>query len=122
MEETKIVSRSKLDIFIWLLILALTASGIYANYYFRELVWSIRFASGIGLASVLIGLAALTAKGKRFWAFSKEARMELRKVAWPTRDETVKTTAVVAVLVFAMSIILWALDTVLLWLVSWLTK
>ena len=47
--------------------------------------------------------------------------MELRKVVWPTRDETVKTTAVVAALVFVAAIVLWAMDSILLWVIKLLT-
>ena len=93
-----------------------------ANYYFMESAWSLRFALWIILVCVLVGLAAFTTQGKRLWLFAKDARMELRKVIWPTRDETVKTTAVIAALVFVASIILWILDSLLLWIVSWFTK
>ncbi len=122
MEETKNASRSNLDLLWWVTVSLLIAAGAFANYYFMEVPWSIRFAVGIVLACMVLGLAALTSQGKRIWAFSKEARMELRKVVWPTRDETVKTTAIVAVLVFAMSLILWALDSILLWVVGWVTR
>lgn len=122
MEETKNESRLKLDLLLWALILALATTGVYANYYFKELAWSLRFALGIVLFCVLIGLAALTVKGRALWTFAKEAKMELHKIVWPTRDETIKITAVVAALVFAMAIILWALDTLLLWIVGWFTK
>ena len=115
-------SRSKLDVLLWALVLILIAAGVFANYYFSESAWSLRFASGIVLAAILFGLAALTARGKKIWAFIKDAKMELHKVVWPTRDETVKTTAVVAALVFAMSVVLWCIDSVLLWAVSWLTR
>ncbi len=122
MEETKNESRSKLDLFCWLLVIVLVAAGAFANYYFREAVWAMRFASGIVLVCVLLGLAAFTSQGKRLWGFAKEARMELFKVVWPTRDETIKTTAVVAALVFLMAVILWALDSILLWIVSWFAR
>ena len=122
MEETKNTLHSKLDLFYWLTIAVLIAAGVVANYYFREMAWSLRFAVGIVLGCGLLGLAVLTSQGKRLWSFSKEARMELRKVVWPTRDETVKTTAVIAALVFAMALILWALDSILLWLVSLFTR
>lgn len=122
MEETKTTSRANLDSILWALILILFGAAVFANYYFVELAWSLRLALWIILACVLVSLAAFTTQGKRIWAFSKDARMELRKVVWPTRDETVKTTGIIAVLVFVMSLILWAVDSVLLWLVGWITK
>jgi preprotein translocase subunit SecE len=122
MEENKTTSSLNRDIIFWALIAILLIAGIVASVHFREVVWSIRFALWIVLAGILLGLAYLTAQGKRFLTFVKSARMELYKVVWPTRDETVKTTAVVAVLVFAMSLILWMLDSFLLWIVGWFTR
>lgn len=116
------MSRSKLDPLLWILALVLIGAGVFANYYFREGLWSLRFTLWIVLVGVVSGLVILTAQGKKFLTFIKEAKVELCKVVWPTRDETVKMTLVVAALVFAMSTILWAVDSVLLWVVSWFTK
>lgn len=122
MEEIKIVSHPKSDKVYWLLIFVLVVLGIVANSYFKDVSWAIRFAFGIVVASALFGLAAITTQGKRTWTFIKNAQIELRKVVWPTREETVKITLVVAALVFAMSLILWVVDSFLLWLVGWFTK
>ncbi|MEI8054608.1 MAG: preprotein translocase subunit SecE [bacterium] len=111
----------KLDKFLWALILALVAAGAFANYYFSELAWALRFTGWIILICVLIGLAAATLQGKRTWDFAKNARIELLKVVWPTREETAKITMVVAALVLVASIILWGIDSVLLRIVAWLT-
>jgi preprotein translocase subunit SecE len=114
--------KGKSDVFWWILIVGLASSAIFANYYFKDLLWALRFSVGIVLSGGLFGLISLTSQGRRFLSFFKEAKIELTKVVWPTRDEAVKTTGVVAVLVFVMSIILWGVDTVLLWVVSWITK
>jgi preprotein translocase subunit SecE len=112
---------SKSDTLMWVLILVLTAAGVFANYYFGEFAWALRFAGWIVLICVLVGLASTTVKGKKIWKFSKEARMELLKVVWPKRDEVIKITMVIAALVVATSVIMWGIDSVLLWAVSWLT-
>lgn len=122
MEVTKTTASPKKDLFFWIIIVALVASAIFANGYFKELAWALRFSLWILLIGVVIGLALLTTQGRQLWTFIKNAQIELRKVVWPSRDETVKTTAIVAALVFAMSIILWVLDSSLLKLVSWFTK
>ena len=57
-------------------------------------------------------------QGKRFIAFAKESRVEIRKVVWPTRQETQQTTLVVVAIVLIAALILWALDSLLGWLVS----
>jgi preprotein translocase subunit SecE len=120
--ETTNTPSQKLDRLLWALILVLVAAGVFANYYFSELAWALRFTGWIILVCVLIGLIAATVHGKRLWTFAKEARIELLKVVWPKRDETVKITMVIAALVMAASIIMWGLDSILLWAVSWLMK
>lgn len=121
MEVAKTTSGSKLNTVLWILVLVLAMAGIGANHYFSELAWSLRFASWIILVCVLLGLIILTSQGKKAWTFLKDAKMELRKVVWPTRDETIKTTLVVAVLVFVMSMVLWGIDSILLLIVSRIT-
>jgi preprotein translocase subunit SecE len=73
------------------------------------------------LACILLALALTTRLGKRFWRFAKETRGELRKVTWPTRQETIQTTLIVAALVVLVALILWGVDTFLLWIVGHLT-
>jgi preprotein translocase subunit SecE len=63
----------------------------------------------------------MTAQGKAVIAFSKDARLELRKVVWPSRPETTQTTLMVIVLVIVMSLILWGIDTFLMWAIGWMT-
>jgi preprotein translocase subunit SecE len=46
-----------------------------------------------------------------FWNLIKGSRTEIRKVVWPTRQETTQTTMIVVVFVFVMALILWALDS-----------
>ncbi len=53
-----------------------------------------------------------------FWALIKGARTEIRKVVWPTRQETVQTTMIVVVFVVLVVLLLWGLDSFLGWLVS----
>jgi len=121
MEVTNNTPRSKLDTVLWTLILVLIAAGVFANYYFSELAGALRFTGWIFLVCVLVGLAVSTVRGKKFWVFAKDARIELFKVVWPTREETVKITMVVAALVLVASIILWGIDSVLLRAIAWLT-
>ena len=67
------------------------------------------------------GVALLTTKGKATVAFAREARTEMRKVIWPTRQETLHTTLIVAAVTAVMSLILWGLDGILVRLVSFIT-
>jgi preprotein translocase subunit SecE len=47
--------------------------------------------------------------------------MEMRKVVWPTREETMQTTLVVAGMVIILALLLWGMDSLLVWLIGWLT-
>jgi preprotein translocase subunit SecE len=110
------------DILLWSLIWGLLIGGIFANYYFNELSWALRFAGWILLFCVLVGLVAITDKGKKLWKFAKDAKIELLKVVWPKREETMKITMVIAIMVVVTSIVLWGVDTILLWMVGLLVK
>ena len=102
----------------WMLASALLGIGIASNYHWHDLAWSLRFAVGIILVSILLGLVAWTRKGKLAWRFVKEARAELRKVVWPTRKETTQVAIMIVVVVVLMAIILWCVDSILMWVVS----
>ena len=56
-----------------------------------------------------------SAQGERFLYFVKETRIELRKVVWPSREETVKTTGIVVIAVIVVAIFLWIVDAFFTW-------
>jgi preprotein translocase subunit SecE len=112
---------SKQDIFLWGLVVVLIAAGIGAYYYFHEVAWALRAAIGLVLTCVVVIIASQTTQGKQVWQFAKESRVELRKVVWPTRQETIQTTALVVAMVVVMALILWGVDSILMWFVGWLT-
>ena len=63
-------------------------------------------------------VAVQTERGRNTWVLLKEARSEIRRVVWPTNQETTQTTLVVLVLVLIFALILWGLDSLLSWAVS----
>ncbi|MEZ5500445.1 MAG: preprotein translocase subunit SecE [Steroidobacteraceae bacterium] len=65
------------------------------------------FAAGLALGALLF---AWSQHGRDMWKFALDSRIELRKIVWPTRDETLKTTALVFVFVIILAIFFWALD------------
>ena len=81
-------------------------------------------AAVVKLASVLLGFVAAvgvlwtTEPGKVFFAFSKESVDEAKRVVWPTRKETMQTTAIVLLFAVVMALFLWAVDATLLLLVN----
>ena len=90
--------------------IVLLIAGIVAFYWFDEQPLLIR------VAMVILGLAAgaglmwFSWYGREFWQFAQAARIELRKVVWPERDETVKTTYVVFGFAIVMGLFFWFLD------------
>jgi preprotein translocase subunit SecE len=111
---------SKRDTLLWVLIVILLAVGIGANYYYHQIVWSLRVAVGIVFVGLLGLIALQTQQGKAALVFAKEARVELRRVTWPTRQETIQTTLLIVALVVIMALILWGIDSLLMWAASWL--
>lgn len=108
----------RFDAIKWLLVLAIVAAGVVANSQFADvaLLYRVLGMVAAGLAAVFI--AVNTAKGAAFWGLMKEAQVEVRKVVWPTREETNQTTLIVLAVVLVMALILWLIDTVLGWLAS----
>lgn len=112
---------SKLDWLKWVLVFALLLAGLAGNHYYSEASWLIRTGAWIIFFAVAGIIAAKTKKGKWVIDFFRDSRMELRKVVWPTREETMQTTLVVAVMVVILALILWGIDGILVWLIGWLT-
>lgn len=69
-----------------------------------------RFSIIIVVSILAFFVAGSTVKGRRALEFVKSARSEMRKIVWPTRQETTQTTLVVAVFVVVMSLVLWGFD------------
>ena len=92
----------------------LVAGGIVAFYVLKSrpepwLSWVAMFG-GILLGILLF---AFSGNGRSFWQFFLESRVELRKVFWPSRQETFTTTLVVLVFVVIASVFFWLLDLLL---------
>jgi preprotein translocase subunit SecE len=109
---------SKFDAVKWLVTASLVAVGVAGNSYYSEESLLYRVLALLALALVAGFVALQTAKGKAFFTLFKEAKVEIRKVVWPTRQETLQTTAIVVVVVLIMGLVLWAIDSLLSWMVS----
>lgn len=105
----------------WTIVFLFVIGGIVANSYFSNVAWAVRLAIGIVLFVVSLVIASQTEKGRIAWSFMKGARIELHKVVWPTRHETVQTTLIVVAMVVFAALVLWGLDHIFFWLVGWLT-
>ncbi|MEO8316090.1 MAG: preprotein translocase subunit SecE [Pseudomonadota bacterium] len=99
---------------LWVAI-ALALAGVVAFYMLGNQPTWIRWlavAAGVGLGALVFGLSA---RGRDFMQFVVEARSELRKVFWPTRQETWMTTAVVFGFAVIAGVFFWVLDLLLAW-------
>ena len=105
----------------WLLAFLFLGGAIYANHYFVDDSLFIRVASILALVALGLGIAATTTKGVAGIAFAKEAKVEARKVVWPTRTETVQTSLIIMVAVILVALMLWGLDALLVNIVGFLT-
>ena len=106
-----------------LMILAIVAllAGVVAFYWYEEDPLALRLALvGSGVV-VAVGLAWVSWYGREFWQFAQAARVELRKVVWPEREDTVRTTVLVIVFASLMGLFFWVLDLILTWLIRLLT-
>jgi preprotein translocase subunit SecE len=110
-KDTALIVMSVLALFV----------GIGAFYWYEDQALPIRIAmvvAGLGLGAAL---AWFSWYGREFWQFAQVSRVELRKVVWPSRDETVKTTYVVFIFAIVMGLFFWGLDWVLTWMTRLLT-
>jgi preprotein translocase subunit SecE len=94
--------------------ITLGVGGIVAYYLLKSrpeawMSWVAMFGG------ILLGILvfAFSASGRGFWQFFLESRVELRKVFWPNRNETMTTTLVVLVFVVIASLFFWVLDLTL---------
>jgi preprotein translocase subunit SecE len=110
------------DFLKWITIAILLVGGVIANGYFASQPMVIRLIGWVALVALAIFIAFQTAQGRKAWEFFLDARTELRKVTWPTRQETIQTTTLVVVMVGVAALFLWGVDTLLLWLVSLFTR
>ena len=111
--KTEEVVSNKLDTFKLLLAIAVLIAGIVGFYYYEAESLLYRVLGVVFAAGVAIAISATTMLGQNLIGFGREARMEVRKVVWPSRQETVQTTFMVIVAVIIIGIFLWLIDMVL---------
>ena len=93
----------------------LVAAGVWGYYWLADSALVLRILAVI--AGVLAGAAVawFSAPGRQFGLFAAESVGEVKKVVWPTRKETMQTTAAVFAFVVVMAVFLWISDKTLEW-------
>ena len=108
------------DVVLWLGVAVLTVAAFIGTYSFHfttpiiALVW-------IGWIVGAFGVAFFTQQGQAVVAFAKEAKLELEKVVWPSRQETTQTTFIVMTMVTVAGFVLWGIDSCMMWAIGKLT-
>jgi preprotein translocase subunit SecE len=121
METREDTEPTLLDTAKLVLAVVILGGSIFAYYYYANESALLR-AVGVLVAFLLaVWVAFQSAQGRTLWRFIQGARVELRKVVWPTREETIQTTIVVLVFALIMGTFFWLLDLSLLWFTGLVT-
>lgn len=111
-------SGGALDVIKWLFVLALVGAGAFGNSYYSDESLLYRVLALLGLAIVAVGIAFTTVRGAAFAGLIKASRAEIRKVVWPTNQETNQTTLIVLGVVVLTGFVLWLIDSGLSFIIS----
>ena len=114
-EQPTLVDTAKLALAI-----AIVLGGLVAYYYFADQSTLLRALAVIVALAAAIGVAFTSLQGRWLWKFIQGARVELNKVVWPTREETIQTTLVVLLVALIGGVFFWLLDLALLTLTSYI--
>ena len=105
-----------LDIIKLLMAAGVLVGGLYGYYYYLEWSLPLRVLLVLGGLAAGVTIAMTSMQGRRLWAFIQGSRVEIRKVIWPTKQETTQTAIAVFVFTLIMALFFWGLDSFLLWL------
>jgi len=111
----KAETSSRFDVIKWIVVISLVAAGVIGNAYYSELLLIYRVLALLVAGVAALFIAAQTAQGAAFWTLLQESVVEVRRVVWPSVQETHQTTLIVLAVVIIMMIIMWILDTILGW-------
>lgn len=109
---------SPFNILKWSLVVVLVAVAVVGNQYYSDESLLYRVLAMVAIGGVAVFVALTTTQGVAFATLVKGARIEIRKVVWPTRPETLQTTFIVLGVVLIAALILWGLDSLLGWIAS----
>jgi len=97
------------------LALLLVAAGVAGFYLLSEQATVLRVLAVLAGVAAGVAVAWFTEAGRQFAAFAADTIVEVKKVVWPTRKETLQTTGIVFAFVVVMAVFLWVTDKSLEW-------
>ncbi|MCB1728463.1 MAG: preprotein translocase subunit SecE [Gammaproteobacteria bacterium] len=112
---------SGMDTIKLLAVVVLLVAGVYGFYAFAEQPLWVRLAGLLTIVGAAVFVALQTAVGRTVWQFAVDSRTEVRKVVWPTRQETLQTLLIITIAVLLTALFMWLVDSVLFGIVRYLT-
>ena len=110
--ETK-SSKSYLILSIGVLI-----TGMILFYYFSDVRLFYRVVGIISVVIFSFFIAYQSDFGKLVYSYVTDSKVELKKVTWPSKQETTQTTLGVIFVVIVVGILLWLFDMLLGWAIG----
>jgi preprotein translocase subunit SecE len=107
-----------LDVVKWVVVVTLLVAATLGNNYLADVSAVLRVGGMLLVGVVALAVALTTTKGRALLEMLSEARIEARKIVWPSRQETWQTTMIVAAVVIATALLLWGIDSFFGWAVS----
>ncbi len=95
--------------------MGLVVAGVWGYYLLDDAAIVLRVLAVAGGIVAGFVVSTFSEPGQRAVRFARESLAEVRKVVWPTRKETIQTTAAVFAFVVAMALFLWLTDKSLEW-------
>ena len=120
-EQAQTGGPSALDTLKLVAAIAILVGGIAAFYVLTTYPIAVRWLIVLAAVGVGIFVALQSAQGRTFAQFVQGSRVELRKIVWPTRQETLQTTLVVVIAIVVLGIFFWLLDMLLGYITRTLT-
>ena len=120
MKKTEMKVPQGINIASWAAIVIAAFCAFFATYYYQ-------FSSPV-IAMIWVGwliatgfFAYFTNTGREVFEFAKTSKIELQKVVWPSRQETVQTTSIVMIMVAITGLVLWGVDASMMWAIGKIT-
>ncbi len=115
--QTETSESGVLDIIKLTMAAVTLVGGLYGYYYYEnDVALPLRVLMVLGGTGAGIAIAMTSTQGRRLWHFIQGSRVEIRKVVWPTRQETTQTAIAVFVFTLILALFFWGLDSLLLWI------
>lgn len=118
MKQTAEEQNTRFDALKWAAAAVLVAVAVAGNVYFADQPMIYRVIGVVVIVGLATAVALTTAKGRELVSLARNSKREIQRVVWPTRPETVQTTAIVLGAVVIVGLILWLIDMFFGWLVS----